>query len=74
MSSAEKAYGLLKSIMLMNERFDGIDDRLRTVSTDMGALARDHGELAQRVSRIEGVMEGYARVSSAPKTRRLPNK
>ena len=75
MSSAEKAYGLIKSVMLMNERFDGLEERIRTVSTDVGALAASHAELAQRVARIEGVMEGYARASAAASpARRLPKK
>ena len=75
MSSAEKAYGLIKSVMLMNERFDGLEERIRTGSIDLGSLAASHAELAQRVARIEGVMEGYARASAVAKpTRRLPRK
>jgi hypothetical protein len=41
----------------------------------MKAMASDLIALAQRVARIEGIMEGYARASAAaprPRQRRLP--
>jgi hypothetical protein len=73
MSSAEKAYGLIKSVMLMNERFDGLDDRIKTVSSDLAALARNHADLSERVSRIEGFIDG-ATAASGARTRKLPKK
>lgn len=72
MSSAERVLGVVKSVMLMQERFDGLDERIKRLDGDLTKLSRSHSDLAQRVARIEGVMEGYARASSAP--RRLPKK
>jgi len=69
-TNADRAYGMLKSVLLMNERFDSLDKRMKTISDDLSLLSRDHAELAQRVARIEGVMEGYARASDQ---RRLPD-
>ena len=56
MSAGEKAFGLLKSIMLATERFDAIDEKMKTVAADQAALARSHAELAQRVADIEGFL------------------
>ena len=71
MSSTEKAFGILKSVILMHERFDGLDDRIKRLDGDLTNLSRSHSDLAQRVARIEGVMEGYAR-ASAPRKLKLP--
>ena len=72
MSSTEKIFGVVKSVMLMHERFDGLDERIKRLDGDLTNLSRSHSDLAQRVARIEGVMEGYARASTAPRTQRLP--
>jgi SMC interacting uncharacterized protein involved in chromosome segregation len=69
-SSTERVLGVVKSVMLMQERFDALDERMKRLDGDLTNLGRSHSDLAQRVARIEGVMEGYARASSA--TRRLP--
>lgn len=69
MSGTEKAFGALKGMLLMNERFDTLQSQLRDLSGELKDLARSHGELGLRVARIEGVMEGYARASTQ---RQLP--
>ena len=74
MSSTEKVFGVVKSVMLMHERFDGLDERIKRLDDDLTSLSRSHSDLAQRVARIEGVMEGYARASSSPSRPRLPKK
>ena len=56
MSTFEKGYGLLKSLMLMRERFDGLERRIATVSDDLSALARSHARLGERVADIEGYL------------------
>lgn len=56
MSAGEKAFGLLKSIMLMTERFDAIDAKVKTVASDQAALSRSHADLAQRVADMEGYL------------------
>lgn len=58
----------------MGERFDAIDRTIEGLSGDLSDLGKSHAELAQRVARIEGVMEGYARASTASRTPRLPKK
>lgn len=58
MSGAEKAIGIVKSIMLMHERFDGLDKRIARTEADLTDLSRSHAELAQRVAAIEGYIRG----------------
>ena len=73
MSAFDRIYTGLKSVMTMNERFDRIDGQLRGLSDDIGQLAASHAELAQRVARVEGVLEGVE-MATAPRrsgTRRL---
>ena len=56
MSKVEKGYGILKSVMLMGERFDAIDRRLERMSNDIERLSGSHSRLAERVSQIEGYL------------------
>lgn len=63
MSSVEKALGVIKAAMLMNERFDGIEEDMKNLAEDVTALGRSHSELAQRVARLEGLIEGAAMAS-----------
>ena len=60
MSAFDRIYGGLKSIMLMNERFDRIDSELQSLADDLGSMASSHAELAQRVAVIEGYIRGRA--------------
>lgn len=60
MSGTEKAFGLLKTWMLVNERFDAIDGKLKDLSGDLTALGRSHADLGQRVAVIEGYIRGRA--------------
>lgn len=70
MSGAERAIGVIKSIMLMHERFDGLDKRLNRTEADLTDLSRSHVELAQRVAVIEGYIRG--RADQAAAQARLP--
>lgn len=74
MSGTEKAFGLLKTWMLVNERFDALDGKLKDLGSDVAALARSHADLAQRVARIEGMIEGAAMAGSARQRSKLPPK
>lgn len=56
MSAGEKAFGLLKSIMLVTERFDAINEKVKTVASDQSALSRSHADLALRVADIDGYL------------------
>ena len=58
MSSAEKAYGALKGLILMNERFDALDGKIKGLSDDLASLARSHSDLGQRVAQMEGYLRG----------------
>jgi hypothetical protein len=64
-SSTEKAFGLLKTWMLVNERFDGIDAKLKDLNGDLSALGRSHADLGQRVALIEGYIRGRADQAAA---------
>jgi hypothetical protein len=55
-SSTEKVFGVIKSVMLMHERFDGLDERIKRLDGDLSDLARSHATLAQRVAEMEGYL------------------
>lgn len=77
MSATEKAIGLVKNVLLFNERLEGIGKEIAELRTDLGSLSRDLVDVDRRVTRIEGVMEGYARAGgSARRTRQkqLPDR
>jgi hypothetical protein len=69
-SACASAYNALKTVMLVNERFDRIDDQLKSLNGELRLLATSHAELAERVARIEGLIEGMAR--AAVRQPRLP--
>ena len=50
MSSTDKIFGVVKSVMLMHERFDGLDQRVNRLDGDLTALSRSHANLAERVA------------------------
>jgi len=56
MSTFEKGYGALKSLMLMGERFDGLERRLATVADDLAALSQSHVRVSERVAELEGYL------------------
>ena len=68
MSGTEKAFSLVKSVLLMNERFDSIDQRVNRLEVDLTDLSRSHVELAQRVAVIEGYIRGRADQAAAQST------
>lgn len=56
MSTFEKSYGLLKSLILVGERFDSLDRRIATLSDDLAALAQSHVRVSERVADVEGYL------------------
>ena len=60
MSQPEKLFGIIKSVMLMQERFDAIDKRIQRLDTDLSDLSRSHAELAQQVAEMRGYFRGRA--------------
>ena len=63
MDKVEKSYGILKSLMLMGERFDAIDRRFERTSNDIERLSASHSQLAERVSAIEGYLSAATRTA-----------
>jgi predicted methyltransferase len=59
-SNTEKVFGAVKAIMLMQERFDGIDKKILRLEDDLTDVGKSHSELAQRVAAIEGYIRGRA--------------
>jgi hypothetical protein len=60
-SNTEKIFGVVKSVMLMHERFDGLDERVKRLDGDLTDLARSHSTLAQRVAEMEGYLRAATR-------------
>ena len=74
MSRTEKAFGVIKSVMLMHERFDGLDQKVKRLDGDLTDLSRSHVELAQRVAVLEGYLRGRAdQAAMQPHVPRIPN-
>ncbi len=71
MSTTDKIIGGVKAVMLMQERFDGVDERIKRLDRDLSDLAESHSKLAQRVARIEGFVEGAAAGARQPQQRRI---
>ena len=74
MSSLGDAFAALKNVMLLHERLEGVQKDVERLSDDVKGLGRYAVEIDRRVARIEGVMEGYERASTATRRPRLPKK
>lgn len=60
MSAFERVFGVLKTALLMNERFDRIEADLQDLSGTVKSLGSSHADLAERVAHLEGFIEGAA--------------
>ncbi|MBY0306210.1 MAG: hypothetical protein B7Y43_16470 [Sphingomonas sp. 28-62-20] len=63
MSAFGDAFTALKSVILMQSRLDQLDKRMATMASDMDGLTEAMGMLRDRVSRMEGIIEGAAMAS-----------
>lgn len=63
MSAFGDAFTALKSVILMQSRLDQLDKRMATMAGDMDGLTDAIGLLRDRVSRLEGIIEGAAMAS-----------
>ncbi len=72
MSGAEKAFSIVKAILSYQERMDGLEEKLSGLNERLTRLADSHASLRDRVSRIEGIIEGAAmtRGKSQPRIER----
>ena len=60
MPAAESAWNVLKSLVLYQETMKAVRDDVAALSRDVAALSVAHADLRDRVSRLEGVIEGAA--------------
>ena len=56
MSATEKAFGLVKRLMLYDETIDAVRSDLSELTQDMSKLADSHARLTERVADIEGYL------------------
>jgi hypothetical protein len=56
MSATEKAFGVLKTILLHQERMDGVEEKLKILSERLERLSESHAALRERVRGIEGYL------------------
>ncbi|MBW6524712.1 hypothetical protein KZ810_14505 [Sphingomonas sp. RHCKR47] len=60
MSAGERALNAIKTIFTLKEQVDGLGRDIVAMNTRVSRLAEAHGELRDRVSRLEGIIEGAA--------------
>jgi len=59
-SAGERAFGVFKTILTLKDQLDGLDRDVAQLGGRLAGLAGAHGDLRDRVSRLEGVIEGVA--------------
>jgi archaellum component FlaC len=66
----------IREVLLMQARMDQFDERVTRMSGDLDGLADLCADLRDRVSRLEGIIEGVGMASAAarPSRPRLPKK
>jgi hypothetical protein len=73
-SALGDAFAALKNVILMQDKLERMQRQIDSSAGDLRGL-RDYAvEIDKRVARIEGVMEGVARASTAPRRPRLQKK
>ncbi len=60
MSAGEKAFGVFKTILTLKDQLDGLGRDVAQLNGRLVGLAGAHGDLRDRVSRLEGMIEGAA--------------
>ena len=71
MSTSEKAFGLIKAILTYQDRMDGLEKKLASLSEGMTRLADSHVALRDRVSTIEGYLRGRSEAAATPDVPRI---
>ena len=66
MSVSERTWSALKSILLYQETIKAVRDDTAALSRDVVALSRAHALLSERVSRLEGFVQGATRTPFRP--------
>ena len=66
MSVSEKTWGVFKSFVLYQETVKAVREDMAALARDMGSLSRAHAALSERVSRLEGFVQGATRTPFRP--------
>ena len=69
MPVAERTWSAFKSFVLYQETIKAIRDDMAALSRDVASLSGAHADLRDRVSRLEGIIDG---VTMATRQHRLP--
>ena len=73
MSVSDKTWSVFKSFVLYQETIKAVREDMAALSRDMVALSRAHSSLSERVSRLEGFVQGATQTSFTPDDQpRLP--
>ncbi len=60
MSSIGDAFNALRQVILIQSRLDQLDSRMSRMATDLAGMTEALAVVRDRVSRLEGVIEGAA--------------
>ncbi|HVF92959.1 MAG TPA: hypothetical protein VM900_01450 [Sphingomonas sp.] len=60
MSAGEKAFGLIKTVFTVKDQVEAMGRDITALGEKVTRLAESHVALRERVSRIEGLIEGAA--------------
>lgn len=66
MSVSDRTWGVLKSVLLYQETIKAVREDMAALSQDVAALSRAHVSLSERVSRLEGFVQGATRTPFQP--------
>lgn len=66
MAVTDKTWGVFKSFVLYQETIKAVRDDMAALSRDVVALSRAHASLSERVSRLEGFVQGATRTPFRP--------
>ncbi len=73
MPVAERTWGVFKSFVLYQETIKAVREGMVALSRDVATLGRAHSSLSERVSRLEGFVQGATRTPFRPdEPARLP--
>ncbi|WP_174297646.1 hypothetical protein [Sphingomonas bacterium] len=61
MAVSDKTWGVFKAFVLYQETIKSVRDDTAALARDMVALSRAHASLSERVSRLEGFIQGATR-------------
>ncbi|MBB3346653.1 hypothetical protein [Sphingomonas sp. BK069] len=67
MSAVDKALSALKTVMTVKDQLDLLARDITGLHARVAALAEAHGGLRDRVSRLEGVIQGAAMMNDRPR-------